>query len=174
MKILLMTAFVALCAIGSADAQSIDAGANVGLGLPFGDMGDVYDPGFSWNVYGLYNINDQVSAGLEIGGTTFSGEVVVPLLGTLDLSFTLTEILVVGNYVFLESDQLRVGGGLGAGFYANDGGEEIGVSPRVFARYMVTNNIGLSAQIPVNLLFVESSNFNYAGFRVGAFYRIDM
>ena len=92
----------------------------------------------------------------------------------LDLSFTLTEILVVGNYIFLESDQLRVGGGLGAGFYANDGGEEIGVSPRVFAQYMVTDNIGLSAQIPVNLLFVESSNFNYAGFRVGAFYRIDM
>ena len=169
-----MTAVLAFFAFGSADGQSIDAGAHIGLGLPFGDIGDVYDPGFSWNVFGLYNINDQISAGLEIGGTTFAGEIVSPFLGTMDLSFTLTEILVVGNYIFLESDQLRVGGGLGAGFYANDGGGEIGVSPRVFGQYMVTENIGLSAQIPVNFLFVEYSNINYAGFRVGAFYRIDM
>lgn len=166
-KNLLMTAVIAFFAFGSADGQSIDAGAHIGLGLPFGDIGNVYDPGFSWNVFGLYNVNDQISAGLEIGGTTFAGEIV-------DVNFTLTEILVVGNYIFLESDQLRVGGGLGAGFYAIEGEGEIGVSPRVFGQYMVTENIGLSAQIPVNFLFVEYININYAGFRVGAFYRFDM
>jgi|GEM_PF-1350060 len=173
MKNLLAAVVIALGTFGYAQAQTIDAGANIGLGIPFSDLGDVYDPGFSWNIFGLYHFNDQISAGLEIGASTFTGSVEIPFFGTQDLSFTLTEVLVVGNYVFLDNGELRLGGGLGAGIFANDG-SEIGISPRVFAQYMVTDNIGLSAQIPVNILFIENADFNYAVIRVGGFYRLDL
>jgi hypothetical protein len=165
---------IVIGSLSATQAQNIDAGANIGLALPTGDFGDVYDPGFSWNIFGFYHFSDQVSAGLEIGGSSFSGEIDLGIFGTQSLDFTLTEILAVGNFVFLDSDGLRLGGGIGAGFFSSDGGSEVGLSPRFFAQYMVSENIGLNAQLPFNMVLTGGGDFNYIVFRVGGFYRIDM
>lgn len=169
---LIATVLLIIGSCGLAHAQTIDAGANIGGALPIGDLGDTHNPGLSWNVFGIYHVTNQVSAGIEIGGSAFNFD--GPDFGPYSLDISLSELLLVGNYVFYESDGVRIGGGLGAGIFSNDNNSNFGISPRVIAHYMVTENIGFNAQVPVNIVFNSNGNLNYFALRIGGFYRIDL
>lgn len=150
------------------DLTELELGINLGGGIPVGDITNSFGGGFAWNINGYYGISEELSAGLEIGGTTFNSSISTPF-GAFGADFTLTEFLAVGRYKFFEKEALQIGGGLGLGLYSGGGNSELGISPRVYGSYMLTDEIGLTANIPFNLILTEGS-LNYLQIRVGAFY----
>lgn len=168
-KNLIAFIFILIGSLSATQAQNLDGGINFGLAIPTGDFGNVYDPGLSWNLFGYYHFSDRASAGLEMGGSRFNGE---DNLGFFGAQY-LTEALALGNFVFLDNDELLLGGGLGAGLLGARGSIDLGISPRIFAQYMVSDNFGLNAQLPFNMVLTGGGNLNYIVFRVGGFYRID-
>ncbi len=99
---------------------------NFGGGIPVGDIGDNFGGGFAWNINGYYGISEELSAGLEIGGTTFNSSVNT-IFGSFDADFTLTEVIAVGRYKFYEKEALQIGAGLGLGLYRGSGNSELGI-----------------------------------------------
>lgn len=151
------------------DLTELELGINLGGGIPVGDIANNFGGGFAWNINGYYGLSDELSAGLEIGTTTFNSSVRT-VFGSINVgNFTITEILAVGRYKFYEKEALQIGGGLGLGLYSGSGNSELGISPRVYGSYMLTDEIGLTANIPFNLILTEGS-LNYLQIRVGAFY----
>ncbi|HKK63336.1 MAG TPA: hypothetical protein VJ951_12300 [Bacteroidales bacterium] len=171
MRKLLLSIAAIFCFSSLSNAQEIEVGLNLGLGIPVGDIGEAYGSGFAWNINGYYGISDKLSAGLEIGSTTFNSSINSPF-GGFDIDFSLTEFIAVGRYKFYDKEKLSLGAGMGLGLYSNSG-SELGISPRVYGSYMLTDEIGLTANIPFHLLLTEGS-LNYMQIRVGGFYLLSL
>jgi hypothetical protein len=171
MKKILLTIAAFSCFLSYSKAQEIELGLNMGLGFPVGEISDVYGGGFAWNINGYYGISDKLSAGLEIGSTTFNSSVNTSF-GAFDLDFSLTEFIAVGRYQLYEKEKLAFGAGMGLGLYSNSG-SELGISPRVYGSYMLTDEIGLTANIPFHLLLTEG-DLNYMAIRIGGFYLLSL
>lgn len=172
MKNCIISLLALFCISSTSYAQDIELGLNLGAGIPVGDISDAFGGGFAWNINGYYGVSEELSAGLEIGGTSFNSSVSTPF-GSFDADFSITEIIAVGRYKFFEKEALQIGGGLGLGLYSGEGSTEIGISPRVYGSYMLTGEIGLTANIPFNLILTEGS-LNYLQIRVGAFYLLSL
>jgi hypothetical protein len=93
MKNLLLSFLALFCITSSTIGQEVELGLNLGGGFPVGDVAEGTNGGFAWNINGYYGISEELSAGLEIGGTTFNVDVPAGFI-TLDADFTLTEILI--------------------------------------------------------------------------------
>jgi len=172
MKNLLLGFLALFCFTSSTIGQEVELGLNLGAGIPVGDVAEGTNGGFAWNINGYYGISEELSAGLEIGGTTFNVDVPTGFI-TLDADFTITEILAVGRYKFVQKDALDVGAGFGLGLYSGSANTNLGISPRVYGSYMLTDEIGLTANIPVNIVRGDGS-FNYLQIRVGGFYLLSI
>ena len=171
MKNYILSLVALFCISGVTYAQDLELGINLGAGIPVGDISDAFGGGLAWNINGYYGVSDELSAGLEIGATTFNSSINSGF--GFDPDFTLTEFIAVGRYQFYEKDELSIGAGLGLGLYSGSGNSELGLSPRFYGSYMLTDEIGLTANIPFNLIITESS-FNYLQIRVGAFYLLSI
>lgn len=177
MKNLLLSFLALFCVSNFTIAQEIELGLNLGGGIPVGDIAEGTNGGFAWNINGYYGISEELSAGLEIGGTTFNGDVPTGFIN-FDADITITEILAVGRYKFVQKDALDVGAGFGLGLYRRSAdisgsATNLGISPRVYGSYMITDEIGLTANIPFNIVLGDES-FNYLQIRVGGFYLLSI
>ncbi|MGB5982660.1 MAG: outer membrane beta-barrel protein [Nonlabens sp.] len=86
MKKILLTAVIALCGLGLANAQegSIYAGLNVGL--PIGDFGDSHTFGIGVEAGYLYPVSESLMVGGNVGFMSFSGdEVDLGPLGSVEI-----------------------------------------------------------------------------------------
>ena len=94
MKKLLLS--LAVVAMGFAASAQISVGAYGGLGLPMGDLSDgKYKMGFGGGIVGNYALNDNMTAGVNIGYYSFTNEASdditmtsIPIMGTFNYYFT--------------------------------------------------------------------------------------
>jgi hypothetical protein len=172
MKNLVLSLLALFCISNSTFAQEIELGLNLGGGIPVGDVAEGTNGGFAWNINGYYGISEELSAGLEIGGTTFNIDIPTGFI-TIDADFTITEILAVGRYKFVQKDALDIGAGFGLGLYSGSANTNLGISPRVYGSYMITDEIGLTANIPFNIVLGDGPS-NYLQIRVGGFYLLSL
>lgn len=177
-KLLFMTALI-FGAFGMAQGQSIDFGLNGGLTLPFGDISEA-GVGFAWTGHATYHATDELNFGLEYGSRAFTRSESFGGL-TFESTIVFANFLGVANYNFLSDGDITLGAGLGAGIFTSSirdvdgsGQTDFGISPRISGTYLLTDNIGLSAAIPFNMVFSEGSTTTFAELRVGAFYRLEL
>lgn len=182
MKKLIVLAGVALVGL-SMNAQRLDIGANLMLGLPMGDynFGDADDQtsmppglGLGGGIEANYWFNDAFSAGLEVGFISF-GENEIDDEGLIfHTSGQFIPIIVKGDYHFLD-DAFRPFVGLGIGYgvvsrewtikeedFLLDGDftsswnqSGVIISPRAGALYQVSDIIAINLSIQYNLMMNE-------------------
>jgi|GEM_PF-7006662 len=161
-------------------AQSLDIGARAGLSFPVSGVIDEAGLGNGIEGFAYYNLNGKWTLGLEYGSTQFADSGELPWTDNLNTT-NLQNIVKLGavvNYSFVDSRNIRMGVGIGAGLmnvsYINFQENNFGLTPRLTTRILISDNFGFNGCIPLNIaLGGEGESVTFLSVQAGLFYRFD-
>lgn len=163
-----------LGAVYFTQAQSRFGNVSLSLGLPISTEQNL-GPGPGFSACGVYNSINGFSFGVELGVTLFprtDGPEGAGLFWDAESIFNLSGYVLydIGS---LGSFDILVGSGVGIyrPSYLNIK-RALGMSPRVRGLWMLTDEVGLSLEIPVTMIFEDGKTTTFTEFRIGALYRM--
>lgn len=143
--------------VSQADAQ-FKLGADIGAGIPIGNLSDFTETGFGFKLKGRYFVSDNLGLGLDIGQHSFDYQ-------NIDATYRLVPVTLNVDYYF-SGGPLRpmIGAGLGVYFesvksdnISVDGDNEVGLNLGGGLAYEVGSNVDLTLEGKFNL--IEDATF---------------
>jgi outer membrane protein W len=187
----ILFALVLMLALSVSENQAqnkMSAGAQVGLAVPMGGLGDNHSVGFGFNGIFIYDLQPQIQLTGSIGYTSFGAKGDLP--SGYDYSFSTVPFLVGARYYFIKSPSTinpYVGAEIGlffssasvtvpsfsyGGLFSYGGGEtsvsstDFGFVPAVGLQLPLSPKLNLDANLKVNLV----SDATYLGINAGVVY----
>jgi hypothetical protein len=161
-------------------AQSLDVGARAGISFPVSGVIDQAGLGNGIEGFAYYNFNGKWSVGLEYGSTQFADSGELPWTDNLNTTSFQSIVKIGGavNYSFVDSRNIRMGVGLGAGLmnvsYQIFEETYLGLTPRLTTRVLLSDNFGLHGYVPLNLVLGgDGESLSFLSVQAGLFYRFN-
>ena len=174
-KRIAVLAALALFTVG-AGAQ-IKVGANAAIGIPMGDLGDVYSTGFGGGISGKYMINDNMAAGasfnyISLGSDNDAMEYsIMPIVANFSYYFGTEGFKPYAGLdlgVFMSKYKIDLGF-LGS---SETSTSDLGFAPVIGCEYAFTDAIALDANLKYNYIMTEGDASTLLGINIGIIYSI--
>lgn len=176
-RILLLSVFIVTSFLNF--GQSLDIGLRAGVSFPISGLDPSATIGNGIEGFAYYNLNGRWTIGLEYGSTQFTDTDELPWFAMISTySANIVRLGPNVNYSFVNSRNIRMGAGLGAGLISISNGltqdYNFGLTPRLTTRVLISDNFGFNGCIPLNIaLGGEGESVTFLSVQAGLFYRFD-